>query len=124
MFNYKETLEAMRRERASMQTEVDKLDQAIAALQMLTTTTAVEETKPRRSAQVKKTAKAKRKISREGLQNIIDAQNKRWAKGRAAATTKVKAAPGKRGTANEEMTVVRDDLDFRYVGEVSRIPGG
>jgi len=69
---------------------------------MLTSTTAVEETKPRRSAQVKKTAKARRKISREGLQNIIDAQNKRWAKGRAAATTKVKAAPGKRGTANEK----------------------
>ena len=85
MFNYKETLEVMRRERASMQTEVDKLDQAIAALQMLTSTTAVEETKPRRSAQVKKTAKARRKISREGLQNIIDAQNKRWAKVRAAA---------------------------------------
>ena len=32
MFNYKETLEKMRRERASMQAEVDKLDQAIAAL--------------------------------------------------------------------------------------------
>ena len=79
MFNYKETLEVMRRERASMQTEVDKLDQAIAALQMLTSTTAVEETKPRHSALAKKTPKAKRKISREGLQNIIDAQNKRWA---------------------------------------------
>ena len=98
MFNYKETLEVMRRERASMQTEVDKLDQAIAALQMLTSTTAVEETKPRRSAQVKKTAKARRKISREGLQNIIDAQNKRWAKVRAAAKTKVKAVPGKRAS--------------------------
>ena len=79
MFNYKETLEAMRRERASMQTEVDKLDQAIAALQMLTGTTAVAGTKPRDSALAKKTSKAKRKISREGLQNIIDAQNKRWA---------------------------------------------
>jgi len=96
MFNYKETLEAMRRERASMQTEVDKLDQAIAALQMLTGTMAVVGTKPRRSAQAKKARKAKRKISREGLQNIIDAQNKRWAKVRAAAKTQVKGALGKR----------------------------
>ena|SRR6187402_2744263 len=98
MFNYKETLEAMRRERASMQTEVDKLEQAIAALQMLTTTTVVAGTKPRHSALAKKTPKAKRKISREGLQNIIDAQNKRWAKVRAAAKTKVKAVPGKRAS--------------------------
>jgi len=79
MFNYKATLEAMRRERASMQTEVDKLDQAIAALQMLTGTTAVAGTKPRRSALAEKIPRAKRKISREDLQNIIDAQNKRWA---------------------------------------------
>jgi hypothetical protein len=92
MFNYKETLQKMKRERASMQAEVDKLDQAIAALQMLTGTTALAGTKPRRSAQTKKTAKAKRKISRQGLQNIIDAQNRRWAKVRAAAKTKVKAS--------------------------------
>ena len=43
MFNYKETLEAMRRERASRLLEIQKLDQAIAALQMLTGTTAVAE---------------------------------------------------------------------------------
>lgn len=98
MFNYKVTLEAMRRERASMQAEVDKLDQAIAALQMLTGTTALAGTKPRRSAQPKKTKTTKRKISREGLQNIIDAQNKRWAKVRAAAKTKVKAASGKKAS--------------------------
>jgi len=97
MFNYKETLEAMRRERASLQAEVDKLDQAIAALQMLTGTTALAGTKPRRSAQTKKTKKTKRKISREGLQNIIDAQNKRWAKVRAAAKKKVKES-GKRAS--------------------------
>ena len=98
MFNYKVTLEAMRRERASMQTEVDKLDQAIAALQMLTGTTAVAGTKPRRSALAEKTPKAGRKISPEGLRNIIDAQNKRWAKVRAVGRTKVKAAPGKRAS--------------------------
>ena len=43
MFNYKETLEAMRRERASLQAEMDKLDQAIAALQVLAGTTALAE---------------------------------------------------------------------------------
>jgi hypothetical protein len=32
MFDYRETLQKMRRERASMQAEIDKLDQAIAAL--------------------------------------------------------------------------------------------
>jgi hypothetical protein len=95
MFNYKVTLEAMRRERASMQAEIDKLDQAIAALQMLTGKAATARPKLRRSAPAKKARKARRKISREGLQNIIDAQNKRWARVRAAAKTKVKAASGK-----------------------------
>jgi hypothetical protein len=33
MFNYKQTQQKMRRERASMQAALDKLDQAIAALQ-------------------------------------------------------------------------------------------
>jgi len=92
MFNYKVTLKAMRRERVLRQAEIDKLDQAIAALQLLTGNTAVARTKPGRSAQPKIAKEAKRKISREGLQNIIDAQNKRWAKVRAAANTKVKAA--------------------------------
>jgi len=98
MFNYKVTLEALRRERASMQAEIDKLDQAIAALQALAGDEALSRTKPKRSAQAKKVRKAKRKISRAGLQNIIDAQNKRWAKVRAAAKTKVKAAPGKKAS--------------------------
>jgi hypothetical protein len=93
VFNYKETLRKMQRERASMQAEVDKLDQAIAALQILVGNAAVARTKPRRSAQPNKTKKAKRKISRQGLQNIIDAQNKRWAKVRAAAKKKGKAVP-------------------------------
>ena len=96
MFNYKVTLEAMRRERASRQSEIQRLDQAIVALQMLAGKAATARTKPKRSAQAKKGRKAKRKISREGLQNIIDAQNKRWAKVRAAGKTKVKAVPGKR----------------------------
>ena len=100
MFNYKETLKTMRRERASMEAEIDKLDQAIAALQMLTGKAAVTRTKPTRSAPPKKPKKTKRKISREGLQNIIDAQNRRWAKVRAAAKTKVKAASGKKALAS------------------------
>jgi hypothetical protein len=93
MFDYKQTLQKMRRERASLQAEVDKLDQAIAALQMLVGNAAT--TRPGRSAQPKKTRKTKRKISAEGLRNIIRAQNKRWAKVRAAAKTKVKAAGSK-----------------------------
>jgi hypothetical protein len=92
MFNYKETLQKMRRERASMQAEIDKLDQAIAALQMLVGNAALAGTKPRRSVQAKKTRKTKRKISAEGLKNIIRAQNKRWAKVRAAAKAKAKPA--------------------------------
>jgi hypothetical protein len=57
-----------------MQAEVDKLDQAIAALQMLVGNAAVARTKPRRSAHAKKARRAKRKISREGLQNICSKQ--------------------------------------------------
>ena len=100
MFNYKETLKTMRRERASKQAEIDKLDQAIAALQMLVGSSARAATKPGRSAPPKKTKKTKRKISREGLENIIDAQNRRWAKVRAAAKTKVKAASGTKALAS------------------------
>ena len=97
MFNFKQTLQALMRERASMQAELDKLDQAIAALQMLTGNAAPARTKPRQSAQAKKTKKTKRKISAQGLQNIIDAQNRRWAKVRAAKA-KVKAASGKKAS--------------------------
>ena len=95
MFNYTETLEAMKRERASMQAEIDKLDQAIAALAGLAGNKVSAPTKSERGAShnnVSKIAKRKRKISAEGLKNIIRAQNKRWAKVRAAAKTKVKAA--------------------------------
>ena len=101
MFNYKQTLEAMRRERASMQAELDKLDQAIGALAALAGNKVSAPAKSGLSAKarrgashnnVSKIAKKKRKISAEGLKNIIRAQNKRWAKVRAAAKTKVKAA--------------------------------
>jgi hypothetical protein len=100
MFNYKETLQKMRRERASMQAEIDKFDQAIAALQVLAGKAAPARTKSGLSAKARrgashnnlgKTAKKKRKISAEGLKNIIRAQNKRWAKVRAAAKAKTKA---------------------------------
>ena len=103
MLNYKETLDAMRRELASLQAEVDKLDQAISALQMLSGTAPTARIRPGRSAQPKKTKKTKRKIYAEGLKNIIDAQNKRWAKVRAAAKTKVKG-PGKKASEPAKKT--------------------
>ena len=106
MFNYKDTLEAMRRERASMQVELDKLDQAIAALQALAGNKVSAPAKSGLSAKarrgashnnVRKTAKKKGKISAEGLRNIVAAQNRRWAKVRAAtkAKAKGKATTGK-----------------------------
>jgi hypothetical protein len=98
MFNYKATLQSMKRERASMQAEIDRLDQAIAALQALAGGGADSRTKPGRSAQAKKVHKTKRKISAEGLRNIIRAQNKRWAKVRATAKKKGKAASSKKAS--------------------------
>ena len=84
MFNYKQTLEAMRRERASLQAEVHKLDQAIAALAALAGSKVSTPAKSGLSAKgrgrvsnSKKSAKGKRKISAEDLKNIIRAQNKR-----------------------------------------------
>ena len=106
MFNYKQTLEAMKRERASMQAELDKLDQAIAALAALAGNKVSAPAKSGLSAKarrgashnnVRKTAKKKGKISAEGLRNIVAAQNRRWAKVRAAtkAKAKGKATTGK-----------------------------
>jgi hypothetical protein len=99
MFDYKQTLQKMRRERASMQAEIDKLDQAIAALAALagnkisTLAKSVLSAKVRgRVSSIKKSAKKKRKISAEGLKNIIRAQNRRWAKVRSAAKAKMRAA--------------------------------
>jgi len=119
MFNYRETLEAMKRERVSMQAEVDKLDQAISALQAVVGNAAPARTKPTPSVQRrrqisqtqkqqfakvnqakntkgKKAEKAKPKISAQGLRNIVAAQKKRWAKVRAAAKAKAKPASGKK----------------------------
>src|SRR5262245_57182459 len=66
MFNYTETIRKMQSERDSMQAEIDRLDQAIAALQSLSGNSLPARTKSRLSAQ------ARRKISH--------AQKKRWAK--------------------------------------------
>ena len=118
MFTYKETLAAMRRERASMQAEIDKLDQAVAALQSLTGNSVAPRAKPGLSAQARRrisqaqkkrwakvkqannasagnSGKTKPKISAQGLRNIVEAQRRRWAKVRAAAKKKGKAASGK-----------------------------
>jgi len=115
MFNYKETLQAMKRERASTQAEVDKLDQAISALQAVVGNAGPAKTNPtlpvqsrrqisqaqkKRRAKVKqaqhtkekKAEKAKPKISAQGLRNIVEAQKKRWAKVRAAAKAKAVSA--------------------------------
>lgn len=114
MFNYKETLQAMKRERAAMQAEVDKFDQAISALQAVVGNAGPAKTNPTLSvqsrrqisrAQKKRWAKVKQaenakekkaKISAQGLRNIVEAQRKRWAKVKAAARAKAKPAPGKK----------------------------
>jgi hypothetical protein len=106
MFNYQETLQAMRSQRASMQQELDRLDRAISALQAVVSSPAPAKNTPKSSVQsgrdisrgsrpVKaKPAKSsiqekaqppKRKISAQGLRNIVEAQRKRWAKVRSAA---------------------------------------
>ncbi len=97
MFDYKETLQKMKRERASMQVEIDKLDQAIAALAALAGNKVSTPAKSGLSAKARRgtTAKKKRKISAEGLKNIIRAQNRRWAKVRAAAKAKAKPSAAK-----------------------------
>jgi hypothetical protein len=94
MFDYKETLQKMRRERASMEAEIEKLDQASSALQALVRNASPARTKPTLSAKARRRAnanranrndmgkekKAKRKISAQGLRNIVEAQRKRWAR--------------------------------------------
>jgi hypothetical protein len=114
MFDVRMTLQKMKHERASMQAEIDKLDQAIAALQSLTGSSSAVRVKPGLSAnarrrisqaQKKRWAKVKQangtarrtgprrpRISAEGLRNIVEAQRKRWAKVRATAKGKAKAA--------------------------------
>ena len=107
MFNYKQTLETMRQERASLQAELETLDRAISALASVVggaaATKAKQPAKKRQQtlqapkqqpAKVRgkgsQASKPKAKISAEGLRNIIEAQKKRWAKVRAAAKAKAK----------------------------------
>lgn len=104
MFNYQETLQAMRAQRASLQEEVDRLDRAISALQSVVGPAPARVTpKPAAQPKVKqgqganeKKPKTKSKISAQGLRNIVEAQKKRWAKVKAAANAKkAKASAGK-----------------------------
>jgi len=115
MFNYDETLQAMRSQRALMQQELDRLDRAISALQAVVANPTPVRSTPKPSVQsrrkvsqtpAKRLAKAnqakstnekvagktKPKISAQGLRNIVEAQKKRWAKVRAAAKAKPKPA--------------------------------
>ena len=100
MLNYKDTLGAMKRERASMKAELDRLDKAISALQGLVGRGAPSRPKPIATAKkpaptprvsqpankpkTKAVNKPRPKISAQGLRNIVEAQRKRWAKVRAA----------------------------------------
>lgn len=120
MFNYEETLQAMRRQRALMQQELARLDRAISALQAVVGNPAPARSVPKPSAQSrrvvpqaqekrlvkgkqvknnqeKKAEKHKPKISAQGLRNIVEAQKKRWAKVRAAAKAKAKPAAKAKG---------------------------
>jgi hypothetical protein len=103
MFNYKQTLEAMRKERASMQAELEKLDLAISALSSVLDVATqglkrraqisqAQRSGQRKNAQKIQSAKPRPKISAQGLRNIVAAQKKRWAKVRAAAKAKPKVA--------------------------------
>src|SRR5262245_41539193 len=119
MFNYRETLQKMQSERDSMQSEIGKLDHAIAALQSLSGNSLTARTKPglsaqarlrisqaqkRRWAKVKQvnnansgnSGKVKSKISAQGLRNIVEAQRRRWDKVRAAAKRKAGVAAKKK----------------------------
>ena len=112
MFNYKQTLETMRKERATLQAELDKLDRVISVLASAVggpaATKAKQSAKKRpQTLQAQKqqpakvrskgsqSGKPKSKISAEGLRNIIEAQKKRWAKVRAAAKAKAKVSAAK-----------------------------
>ncbi|MBM3802697.1 MAG: hypothetical protein FJW26_10370 [Acidimicrobiia bacterium] len=112
MFNYEETLQAMRSQRASMQQELNTLDRAISALQAVAgrplparRASKASARGQRRTAagtqaknsQTKKVLKARPKISAQGLRNISEAQKRRWAKVRAAKA-KAKPATGKKSS--------------------------
>jgi hypothetical protein len=112
MFNYQETLQAMRSQQASMQQEMDRLDRAISALQAVVSSPAPAKSAPKSSVQSgrdvsrrgsrpvkakpakrsiqQKAQQPKREISAQGLRNIIEAQKKRWANARSAAKANAK----------------------------------
>jgi len=102
MFNLKQTWESMRKERAAMQAEMDRLDRAISALRPLVDAGAP--TKVKRSlkrdqmiskaqnSRANKSNRRKSKISAQGLRNIVEAQKKRWARVKAAAKSKGKVS--------------------------------
>jgi len=106
MFNYKQTLETMRKERASLQAELEKLDRAISALASVVGGAVAKQPAKKRQQVLQpqkqqptklrskgsQSSKSKGKISAEGLRNIIEAQKRRWAKVRAAAKTKAKVS--------------------------------
>ena len=102
MFNLKQTWESIRKERASMQAELDKLDRAISALRPLVDGAPPSKVKPslkRREpisqAQGNKANKSNRKkskISAQGLRNIVEAQKRRWARVKAAVKSKGKVS--------------------------------
>jgi hypothetical protein len=108
MFNYKQTLETMRKERATLQAELDKLDRVISVLASAVggpaatkakqsakkgpQTLQAQKQQPEVRSKGSQSNKPKSKISAEGLRNIIEAQKKRWAKVRAAAKAKAKVS--------------------------------
>ena len=103
MFNLKQTWESMRKERTSMQAELDRLDRAISALRPLVNgvaaATKVKPSLKRRelisqaqSNKANKSNQRKSKISAQGLRNIVEAQKKRWARVKAAGKSKRKVS--------------------------------
>ena len=102
MFNLKQTWESMRKERASRQAELDRLDRAISALRPLVDGAPPTKVKPalkRRKLisqaqghKANKSNRRKSKISAQGLRNIVEAQKKRWARVKAAAKSKGKVS--------------------------------
>ncbi|MEW5980103.1 MAG: hypothetical protein AB1898_30280 [Acidobacteriota bacterium] len=102
MFNYKQTLESMKKEQAAMQAELEKLTRAISALEAVVDSGLEPKPKSRvksvRSSKVtteqrkraKRAQRPKAKISAQGLKNIVEAQKRRWAKVKAAAKAKPK----------------------------------
>ena len=70
MFDYKETLQKMKRERASMQAEIDKLDQAIAALAALAGNKVSTPAKSGLSAKASRAGLRRKKVCEEEAQDI------------------------------------------------------